>query len=67
MLNLGLTTKSLQTYATEKARTDDTVILALCQPVGADADGRPVYGEVQHVLIVDGQVKYLSDYRTKPE
>ena len=67
MLNLGLTTNSLKTYASEKARTDDTVILALCQPVGADADGRPVYGEVQHVLIVDGQVKYLSDYRTKPE
>lgn len=67
MLNLGLTTKSLQTYASEKARTDDTVILALCQPVGEDADGRPVYGDVQHVLIVNGQVKHLSDYRTKPE
>ena len=67
MLNLGLTTKSLQTYATEKARTDDTVILALCQPVGAGVDGKPVYGDVQHLLIVDGQVKHLSDYRTKPE
>ena len=67
MLNLGLTTNSLETYASEKARTDGTVILALCQPVGADAEGKPVYGEVQHVLIVDNQVKSLSDYRTKPE
>ena len=67
MLSLGLTTKSLQTYATEKVRTDNTVILALCQPVGKGADGKDVYGELQHVLIVDGQVKHLSDYRTKPE
>lgn len=67
MLSLGLTTKSLQTYATEKVRTDNTVILALCQPVGKGTDGKDVYGELQHVLIVDGQVKHLSDYRTKPE
>lgn len=67
MLNLGLTTNSLQTFASEKARTDGTTILALCQPVGADAAGKPVYGEVQHVLIVNGQVKHLSDFRTKSE
>ena len=67
MIDLGLTTKSLETYASENARTDGTVILALCQPVGADADAKAVLGDVQHILIVDGQVKHLSDYRTKPE
>lgn len=66
MLDLGLTTQSLTTYSTEAAREDgddDTVILALCLPVGEDSDGKPVYGELQHVLIVDGQVKKLEDYR----
>ena len=65
IMSLGLSTKSLKTYATEKTRTDSNVILALCLPVGADADNKPVYGELQHVLIVDGQVKHLEDYRTK--
>ncbi len=65
IMNLGLSTKSLTTYATETARNDKTVILALCLPVGADAEGKPVYGELQHLLIVDGQVKKLEDYRTK--
>jgi len=65
MLDLGLTTQSLTTYSSEKAREDDTVILALCLPVGEDSDGRPVYGDLQHLLIVDGQVKKLEDYRKK--
>ena len=63
--NLGLTTKSLTTYSTEAAREDDKLILALCLPVGEDASGKPVYGQLQHLLIVNGQVKHLEDYRTK--
>ena len=65
MLDLGLSTQSLTTYSSEAAREDGTVILALCLPVGEDSDGKPVYGALQHVLIVDGQVKKLEDYRTK--
>jgi hypothetical protein len=65
ILNLGLTTNSLTTYSQEDAREDNTVILAMCRPVGADADGRLVYGELEHVLIVNGQIKSLSDYRNK--
>lgn len=65
MLDLGLTTQSLTTYATEKARTDNTIILALCLPVGKNADGSPAYGELQHLMIVDGQVKKLEDYRAR--
>ena len=64
---VGFTTSSLKTYATEKTKTDGSVILAMCRPIGANADGQEVRGELQHVLIVDGQVKNLSDYRTKPE
>ena len=64
---VGFNTSSLKTYATEKAKTDGTVILAMCRPIGANADGQEVRGELQHVLIVDGQVKHLSDYRSKPE
>ena len=65
IMDLGLTTKSLTTYANETAREDDKLILALCLPVGADKDGKPVYGQLQHVLIVNGQVKHLEDYRNK--
>ena len=65
IMNLGLSTKSLTTYATEPVRTDNSVILALCLPVGADAEGKPAYGPLQHVLIVDGQVKNLENYRNK--
>ncbi len=65
IMNLGLSTKSLTTYATEQTRTDKSVILALCLPVGADAEGKPVYGDLKHLLIVDGQIKKLEDYRTK--
>lgn len=65
IMSLGLSTKSLTTYATETERTDNTLILALCLPVGADADGKPVYGDLQHLLIVNGQVKKLEDYRSK--
>lgn len=65
IMNLGLSTKSLTTYATEPAREDDKLILALCLPVGQDADGKTKYGELQHLLIVNGQVKHLEDYRTK--
>ena len=64
-MDLGLTTKSLVTYSTEPARTDDKIILALCLPVGKDKNGKDVYGKLQHVLIVNGQVKHLEDYRTK--
>ena len=65
IMDLGLTTKSLVTYSTEPARTDDKIILALCLPVGTDKNGKDVYGKLQHVLIVNGQVKHLEDYRTK--
>ena len=65
IMDLGLTTKSLVTYSTEEARDDDKIILALCLPVGEDKDKRPVYGQLQHLLIVNGQVKHLEDYRTK--
>lgn len=65
IMDLGLTTKSLVTYSTEPARTDDKIILALCLPVGKDKNGKDVYGKLQHVLIVNGQVKHLEDYRTK--
>jgi hypothetical protein len=65
IMDLGLSTKSLTTYASETARTDGSVILALCLPVGQNKDGQPVYGDLQHVLIIDGQVKHLQDYRTK--
>ncbi len=65
IMSLGLSTKSLTTYATEAKRDDKSFILALCLPVGADAEGKPVYGDLQHVLIVDGQVKKLEDYRAK--
>lgn len=65
IMSLGLTTNSLTTYASETARTDGTILLALCLPVGADKDGKPVYGPLQHVLIVDNQVKHLEDYREK--
>ena len=65
IMNLGLSTKSLTTYATEPVRSDNSVILALCLPVGADAEGRPAYGPLQHVLIVDGKVKHLDNYRNK--
>jgi len=65
MLDLGLTTQSLTTYSTEEVRSDGTIILALCLPVGEKADGSPAYGKLQHLLIVDGQIKKLEDYRTK--
>lgn len=65
IMDLGLTTKSLVTYSTEPAREDDKIILALCLPVGKDKDGKDVYGKLQHLLIVNGQVKHLEDYRTK--
>ena len=65
IMNLGLTTNSLTTYATEAARSDDSVILALCLPVGANKDGSPAYGELQHLIIDNGQVKKLEDYRAK--
>lgn len=65
IMNLGLSTKSLTTYSTEQAREDDSVILALCLPVGQDAEGKEAYGPLQHLLIVNGQVKHLEDYRTK--
>ena len=65
IMDLGLTTKSLTTYSSESAREDDKLILALCLPVGEDASGKPVYGPLQHVLIVNGQVKHLEDYRSK--
>ena len=65
IMDLGLTTKSLVTYSTEPAREDDKIILALCLPVGKDNDGKDVYGKLQHLLIVNGQVKHLEDYRTK--
>lgn len=65
IMSLGLTTNSLTTYATEAAPSDGSVVLALCLPVGADKDGKPVYGELQHLLIVDNQVKHLEDYREK--
>ncbi|MBE6251196.1 MAG: hypothetical protein E7111_06020 [Bacteroidales bacterium] len=67
IMNLGLTTQSLTTYATEDMREDDSVILALCLAVGEDDEGKPAYGEVQHVLIVDGQVKHLEDYKTRSD
>ena len=65
IMSLGLTTNSLTTYASEAAPTDGSILLALCLPVGADSDGRPVYGPLQHLLIVDNQVKHLEDYRSK--
>ena len=65
IMDLGLTTKSLTTYSTETARTDDKLILALCLPVGQDAEGKPVYGQLQHLIIANGQVKHLEDYRAK--
>lgn len=65
IMDLGLTTKSLTTYSTESARTDDKLILALCLPVGQDAEGKPVYGQLQHLIIANGQVKHLEDYRAK--
>ena len=65
IMDLALTTKSLVTYSTEPAREDDKIILALCLPVGKDKDGKDVYGKLQHLLIVNGQVKHLEDYRTK--
>ena len=65
IMDLGLTTKSLTTYSTEPARADDKLILALCLPVGKDKNGKDVYGQLQHLLIVDGQVKHLEDYRAK--
>lgn len=65
MLSLGLTTKSLTTYSTQEAREDDKLILALCLPVGKGADGKDVYGQLQHLLIVNGQIKHLEDYRAK--
>ena len=65
IMDLGLTTKSLTTYSTEPARTDDKLILALCLPVGQDAEGKPVYGQLQHLIIANGQVKHLEDYRAK--
>ena len=67
IMNLGLSTKSLTTYATEDARDDDdnSIILALCLPVGQNEQGKEEYGPLQHLLIVDGQVKKLDDYRTK--
>ena len=65
IMDLGLTTKSLTTYSTESARNDDKLILALCLPVGQDAEGKPVYGQLQHLIIANGQVKHLEDYRAK--
>ena len=65
IMNLGLSTKSLTTYATEDARDDNSVILALCLPVGQNEQGKEEYGPLQHLLIVDGQVKKLDDYRKK--
>ena len=64
-MDLGLSTKSLTTYSTEEARSDDTIILALCLPIGQDANGKAVYGQLQHLLIVNGQLKHLDDYRQK--
>ena len=65
IMDLGLSTKSLTTYSTEEARSDDTIILALCLPIGQDANGKAVYGQLQHLLIVNGQLKHLDDYRQK--
>ena len=64
-MDLGLSTKSLTTYATEDARDDNSIILALCLPVGQNEQGKEEYGPLQHLLIVNGQVKKLDDYRTK--
>ena len=63
--SLGLSTNSLVTYATQPKREDNTAILALCLPIGADEDGKTKAGPLQHLLIVDGQIKHLSDYRDK--
>ena len=65
IMSLGLTTKSLTTYSTQEAREDDKLILALCLPVGKGADGKDVYGQLQHLIIANGQVKHLEDYRAK--
>ena len=65
IMNLGLSTKSLTTYAREPVRDDGSVILALCLPVGQNADGSTAYGPLQHVLIVNGQVKHLEDFRSR--
>lgn len=65
ILDIGLTTKSLTTYLDAPLREDKTLILALCIAEGRGADGKSVYGPLQHVLIVDGKVKHLEDYRTK--
>lgn len=40
--------------------------VALCLPIGQDADGNPVYGDLVYVLWVDGEFKTLADYVDVP-
>lgn len=40
--------------------------VALCLPIGQDADGNDVYGDLVYVLWVDGEFKTLADYVDVP-
>lgn len=39
--------------------------VALCIPIGEDADGNEVYGEMQHVLWIDGDFKQLDQIKPR--
>lgn len=43
---------------------DSSTAVALCVPIGQDADGNEVIGDLYHVLWVDGELKVLDDYKT---